>query len=152
MSAIRSLSSGSSWSLSGIWTLFSRWQRVAEVREPGRARSALPWSEYGLEEIRQQMVAAEAYNDGWGGPPNTASPLRHVKVGRLIFSVSSSRPGSPAGESAAQLGYYLDEFTFRFNRRNSHRRGLPWYRLLQQAVSTDPHPYRDLIARASHNI
>jgi transposase-like protein/predicted RNA-binding Zn-ribbon protein involved in translation (DUF1610 family) len=50
------------------------------------------------------------------------------------------------GHSAAQLGYYLDEFTFRFNRRNSYRRGLLWYRLVQQAVSTDPHPYRDLIA------
>ncbi|HEY8953072.1 MAG TPA: IS1595 family transposase [Candidatus Dormibacteraeota bacterium] len=57
------------------------------------------------------------------------------------------------GHSAAQLGYYLDEFTFRFNRRNSYRRGLLWYRLIQQAVSTDPHPYRDLIAnRADHNI
>jgi transposase-like protein len=57
------------------------------------------------------------------------------------------------GTSTAQLGYYLDEFTFRFNRRNSYRRGLLWYRLLQQAVSTEPHPYRDLIAnRTPHNI
>ena len=50
------------------------------------------------------------------------------------------------GQSAAHLDYYLDEFTFRFNRRTSRRRGLLWYRLLQQAVNTDPHPYRELTA------
>jgi transposase-like protein len=45
------------------------------------------------------------------------------------------------GQSADHLAYYLDEFTFRFNRRTSRSRGLLWYRLLQQAVNTDPHPY-----------
>jgi hypothetical protein len=48
------------------------------------------------------------------------------------------------GYSIDQLDYYLDEFTFRFNRRTSRSRGLLFYRLLQQAVATDPHPYRDL--------
>lgn len=42
--------------------------------------------------------------------------------------------------SDQHLAYYLDEFTFRFNRRNSRARGLLWYRLVQQAVDTDPHP------------
>jgi ISXO2-like transposase domain len=45
------------------------------------------------------------------------------------------------GRSADHLDYYLDEFTFRFNRRTSRSRGLLWYRLVQQAVKTDPHPY-----------
>jgi hypothetical protein len=49
------------------------------------------------------------------------------------------------GQSIAHLDYYLDEFTFRFNRRNSQSRGLLFYRLLQQAVATDPHPYNQLI-------
>ena len=40
------------------------------------------------------------------------------------------------------LQYYLDEFTFRFNRRRSKTRGLLFYRLLQQSVNTDPHPLR----------
>jgi hypothetical protein len=44
------------------------------------------------------------------------------------------------GQTAEYLGYYLDEFTFRFNRRTSRSRGLLWYRLVQQAVLTDPHP------------
>lgn len=36
------------------------------------------------------------------------------------------------------LDYYLDEFTFRFNRRNSRSRGLLFYRLMQQAVALQP--------------
>ena len=43
------------------------------------------------------------------------------------------------------MPYYLDEFTFRFNRRNSRARGMLFYRLLQQAVDTDPHPLTELI-------
>jgi transposase-like protein len=49
------------------------------------------------------------------------------------------------GQATVHLDYYLDEFTFRFNRRTSRARGLLWYRLAQQAVTTDPHPYRQLI-------
>lgn len=48
--------------------------------------------------------------------------------------------------SPEHLAYYLDEFTFRFNRRTSKHRGLLFYRLLQQAVATGPIPY-DLIAK-----
>jgi hypothetical protein len=43
-----------------------------------------------------------------------------------------------------QLDYYLDEFTFRFNRRHSPHRGLLFYRLLHGAMATEPHPYRSL--------
>ena len=43
------------------------------------------------------------------------------------------------------LDYYLDEFTFRFNRRLSRARGLLFYRLLQQAVEIDPVSYRHLV-------
>lgn len=45
-----------------------------------------------------------------------------------------------------QLPYYLDEFTFRFNRRSSHSRGKLFYRLAQQAVMTDPAPRSTLVA------
>jgi hypothetical protein len=50
------------------------------------------------------------------------------------------------GASDDHLAYYLDEFTFRFNRRASRSRGLLFYRLLQQAVRTDPAPLLSLIA------
>jgi transposase-like protein len=43
------------------------------------------------------------------------------------------------------LDAYLNEFTFRFNRRNSRRRGLLFYRLLEQAVAADPITYRSLV-------
>lgn len=36
------------------------------------------------------------------------------------------------------LDYYLDEFTFRFNRRKSRERGKLFYRLVQQAVQVAP--------------
>jgi len=46
--------------------------------------------------------------------------------------------------SHEHLGYYLDEFTFRFNRRTSQHRGKLFYRLLQNAMQTGPAPYRIL--------
>lgn len=48
------------------------------------------------------------------------------------------------GVSHEHLGYYLDEFTFRFNRRTSQHRGKLFYRLLQNAMQTGPAPYRTL--------
>lgn len=43
--------------------------------------------------------------------------------------------------SREHLDYYLDEFTFRFNRRSSRSRGKLFYRLLEQAVVAPPSPY-----------
>lgn len=43
------------------------------------------------------------------------------------------------------LDYYLDEFTFRFNRRTSRSRGLLFYRLVGQAVALEPVLTRSLI-------
>ncbi len=43
------------------------------------------------------------------------------------------------------LDYYLDEFTFRFNRRTSRSRGLLFYRLLTQAVALAPIKGKDLV-------
>ncbi len=42
------------------------------------------------------------------------------------------------GVHLSHLDYYLDEFTFRFNRRTSRSRGKLFYRLVQQAVAIDP--------------
>jgi len=46
------------------------------------------------------------------------------------------------------LDYYLDEFTFLFNRRQSASRGKLFYRLAQQAVQVAPVPYRTLVGGA----
>lgn len=47
------------------------------------------------------------------------------------------------------LDYYLDEFTFRFNRRKSTSRGKLFFRLAQQAVQIDPVPFNAL---TDHNL
>jgi transposase-like protein len=52
--------------------------------------------------------------------------------------------------SPKHLDYYLDEYTFRFNRRRSLARGLLFYRLLQQATQVDPAPYRHLVGGKDH--
>jgi transposase-like protein len=49
------------------------------------------------------------------------------------------------GVSRAHLDYYLDEFTFRFNRRSSRHRGKLFYRLLEQAVLVEPVPYAAMV-------
>ena len=43
------------------------------------------------------------------------------------------------------LKYYLDEYTFRYNRRTSKSRGLLFYRLIEQAVVHAPVIYDDII-------
>jgi hypothetical protein len=68
------------------------------------------------------------------GPHLVSSLLKRWTAGTLHYRLSYQH-----------LPYYLDEFTFRFNRRNSRARGMLFYRLLQQAVDTDPHPLKDLI-------
>lgn len=40
----------------------------------------------------------------------------------------------------SHLDYYLDEFTFRFNRRTSKSRGKLFFRLVEQAIAIDPIP------------
>jgi hypothetical protein len=42
--------------------------------------------------------------------------------------------------SREHLDYYLDEYTFRLNRRRSKSRGKLFYRLVQQAVAVEPVP------------
>ena len=108
------------------------------------------------------------YTDGWLGYDRlTAHGYRH----RIIFlrgqkkSASDLLPrvhrvmsllkrwllGTHQGAVRSNhLDYYLDEFTFRFNRRTSQYRGQLFYRLAQQAVAVEPAPYKDLIG-ANHN-
>jgi ISXO2-like transposase domain len=70
------------------------------------------------------------------GPRLVSSLLRRWAAGTLHHRIS-----------AQHLPYYLDEFTFRFNRRRSRARGMLFNRLLQLAVDTDPHPLSELTGR-----
>lgn len=50
------------------------------------------------------------------------------------------------GQQFSHLHYYLDEYTFRFNRRKSSSRGLLFLRLMQQALLVHPAPIATLKA------
>lgn len=61
------------------------------------------------------------------------------KVSRVVSLLKRWLLGTYQGRvEPSYLDYYLDEFTFRFNRRTSGSRGKLFYRLLQQAVSVPP--------------
>ena len=76
-------------------------------------------------------------------PAHEVMPRVHTVASLLKRWLIGTHQG---GIQHQQLDYYLDEFTFRFNRRTADKRGLLFYRLLQQAVNTDPHPLGDLKA------
>ena len=70
------------------------------------------------------------------------------RVHRVVSLLKRWLMGTHQGAvSHAHLDYYLDEFTFRFNRRTSASRGKLFYRLLQQAVAVGPVPYDQIIQR-----
>jgi transposase-like protein len=69
------------------------------------------------------------------------SPRVHRVVSLLKRWLMGTHQGAVQHE---HLDYYLDEFTFRFNRRTSASRGKLFYRLVQQAVQVDPAPFHEL--------
>ena len=79
----------------------------------------------------------------------TAQPEdEHVlpRVHRVIGLLKRWMMGTHQGAiSQEHLDHYLDEFTFRFNRRKSASRGKLFYRLMQQSVQIEPVPFAKLI-------
>jgi transposase-like protein len=79
------------------------------------------------------------------GRPAEASALL-PRVHRVASLLKRWLLGTHQGAvSREHLDSYLDEFTFRFNRRTSQHRGKLFYRLVQQAVAVSPAPYDTLI-------
>ena len=78
---------------------------------------------------------------GLRGHAETAQDLVHrgLAVHRVASLLKRWLLGTYQGAvSKAHLEYYLDEFTFRFDRRRSGSRGLLFYSLIQQAAQA-PH-------------
>ena len=76
-----------------------------------------------------------------GDPAHVAMPRVH----RVSALLKRWLLGTHQGAARPQhLDYYLDEFTFRFNRRRSRHRGLVFYRLLEQAMQIDHTPIHAL--------
>jgi transposase-like protein len=79
------------------------------------------------------------------GRKETASELL-PRVHRVISLLKRWLMGTHQGAvSHKHLDYYLDEFTFRFNRRKSKSRGKLFFRLAQQAVAVEPAPYDRIV-------
>ncbi len=105
---------------------------------------------------RNVAVGSQVHTDGWpsyaglsakgylhrvtvlsasGDPAHVVLPNVH----RVASLLKRWWLGTHQGAISAQhLQYYLDEYTFRFNRRTSRSRGLLFYRLMSQAVHTPP--------------
>ena len=74
--------------------------------------------------------------------PSDLLPRVHLVASLLKRWLLGTHQGAVSSE---HLAYYLDEFTFRFNRRKSKSRGQLFYRLIQQAVAVEPAPYKAMV-------
>jgi len=100
-------------------------------------------------------LGSTIHTDGWSGYeplesrgyPHGVVASSDLIIAHLVISLLKRwLLGTYQGAVRAQhLCYYLDEFTFRFNRRTSGSRGKLFYRLVQQAVSAPPVPGEDLV-------
>ena len=81
------------------------------------------------------------------GKKESASDLL-PRVHRVLSLLKRWLMGTHQGAVSHQhLEYYLDEFTFRFNRRKSASRGKLFYRLAQQAVAVEPSTYDAIVGK-----
>jgi transposase-like protein len=106
----------------------------AQVRTDGSA-AYRSLSQLGYDHQRTVMLGSElAAQVSMAGVHRVASLIKRWILGTHHGSV---QPG--------HLDAYLDEFVFRFNRRTSNSRGMLFYRLLQQAVVTEPVTYDSVV-------
>jgi hypothetical protein len=95
-----------------------------------------------LIRAERAAVAEALARQGW--TVDQRGPLVHLPAvrDRLERWLLGTHQGAASHD---QLDWYLDEFTFRFNRRAATHRGLLFYRLLEEAVVTPPLPYRRVV-------
>lgn len=116
---------------------------IREAIDPGSVVRSDGWCGYsGLEtqEYRHNVVRKNAF----------VGYNLLKKTNRVTALLKSWLQGTHQGSvQPSHLVYYLDEFTFRFNRRTSRSRGKLFYRLVQQAVAIEPMRGVDIHARVS---
>ena len=115
---------------------------VEQVVDPGSIIRTDGWPGYvGLEQrnYRHEVLVIGAGN-------RRQAPQILPRVHRVASLMKRWILGTHQGAvSHEHLDYYLDEFTFRFNRRTSGSRGKLFYRLIQQAAQVQPAPYKTLV-------
>ena len=114
---------------------------VEDSIEPGSVIHTDGWQGYsGLEKKGYQREITKLANRR-----KDASKLL-PRVHRVVSLLKRWLLGTHQGGVAYYyLPYYLDEFTFRFNRRKSKSRGKLFFRLVQQAVNTPPNTYESMV-------
>jgi len=110
--------------------------------EPGSIVHTDGWA--GYTGLRKKGYEHESTPQGSLGRPGAEEDLL-PRVHRVVSLLRRWLMGTHQGAiSPEHLDYYLDEFTFRFNRRTSTYRGKLFLRLLQQAVAVEPAPYEQI--------
>jgi len=114
---------------------------VCEVVEPGSKVHTDGWG--GYEGLSKRGYCHEiTVHSSSGDPAHVSMPAVHRVSSLLKRWLLGTHQG---GVGHSQLDSYLEEFTFRFNRRTSRSRGLLFYRVIEQAVVTPPVPYQELV-------
>jgi len=114
---------------------------VSDAVEPGSVVYTDYWQGYsGLR--RAGFLHQPTSLTASGDPAHVAMPRVHRVSSLLKRWLLGTHQGAIRPQ---QLDFYLDEFTFRFNHRSSHRRGLLFYRLLEQAMQADHVPVAAII-------
>ena len=117
---------------------------VEDCVESGSLIHTDGWHGYaGLEKKGYQREITILRNRG--GEASKLMPRVHRVASLLKRWLLGTHQG---GVASYYLPYYLDEFTFRFNRRKSKSRGKLFFRLMQQAVNTAPKPYDSMVRSA----
>jgi transposase-like protein len=111
--------------------------------EPGSLIVTDGWLHYPA--ATRQLYQHKAFNiSASGQPAHILLPVVHRVSSLLKRWLLGTHQGAV---EADHLAAYLDEFTFRFNRRGSRARGLLFYRL-QQAVQAPPVTYQSLVVNS----
>ena len=117
---------------------------VEESIDPGSVVHTDSWTGYFPLETKG-YVHEVSFLRGNKKTPSELLPRVHRVVSLLKRWLMGTHQGAVRH---AYLDYYLDEFTFRFNRRTSNSRGQLFYRLAQQTVAIDPIAYDQLVRQA----
>jgi transposase-like protein len=114
---------------------------IEEAVEPGSVVHTDGW--LGYEPLEKKGYRHKiTFLRGQEKSPSELMPRVHRVVSLLKRWLIGTHQGAV---SRKHLDYYLDEFTFRFNRRRSASRGKLFFRLVQQAVNVEPIPYAKII-------
>jgi len=117
---------------------------VCQAVEPGSVVHTDGWNGYNALPKHGYERKVTVLSDS-GDPAHVLMPGVHRVASLLKRWLLGTHQGAVSNR---HLDYYLDEYTFRFNRRTSASRGLLFYRLMQQATSTPATCYRGLVGGA----